>query len=83
MMSKVFPFGILLYLLCLALQGILGSKNAYKGGLLVASLYLVGGLAYCLGSHTMEDFYLTLLLTILQGIVFIGSRIYTDKYIDK
>ena len=71
----VFPFGITVYLLCIVLQVILGSRKGYLGAITIVGLYLIGGLAFCLASHTLEDYYLTVIFSLLQCVVFIISLI--------
>lgn len=72
-LSIIFPFGITVYLLCILLQIILGARKGYLGAIVIVGLYLIGGLAFCLASRTLQDFYITVLLALLQGVVFLAS----------
>ena len=73
--AVIFPFGITVYLLCIVLQIILGARKGYWGAITIVGLYLIGGLAFCLGSHTLEDYPLTILLAFIQCLAFVGSLI--------
>ena len=76
--AVIFPFGITVYLLCLVLQVVLGARKGYLGAALIIGLYLIGGLAFCLASRTLQDYYLTVILVVIQGIVFVGSLVITN-----
>ena len=74
-LAIIFPFGITVYLLCIILQVILGARKGYLGAAVIVGLYLIGGLSFCLASRTLQDYPLTLLLVLLQCIVFAVSLI--------
>ncbi len=78
-LAIIFPFGITVYLLCIILQVILGAKKGYIGAAVIIGLYLIGGLAFCLASKTLHDYFITMILAFLQGIVFVVSLIVTHN----
>ena len=74
-LAVIFPFGITVYILCILLQVILGAKKGYIGAAIIVGLYLIGGLAFCLASRTLNEYIFTVILALVQCIVFIASRI--------
>lgn len=75
----IFPFGITVYFLCIFLLIVLGARKGYIGAGIIIGLYLIGGLAFCLATKTLQDYYLTVLLSLLQGIVFLVSHYVNHK----
>ncbi len=74
-LAIIFPFGITVYILCILLQVILGARKGYMGAAIIVGLYLIGGLAFCLASRTLNDFFYTIIFALIQCIIFITSRI--------
>lgn len=79
----IFPFGISVYILCIFLQIVLGARKGYLGAGIIIGLYLIGGLAFCLATKTLHDYYLTVFLSLLQGIVFLVSLYVNHKPAEK
>lgn len=81
----IFPFGISVYLLCIVLQIILGARKGYLGAGIIVGLYLIGGLAFCLSTRALNEYYLSVILAAIQCAVFVASLIFThsDKRIKR
>ena len=75
----VFPFGISVYLLCIVLQIILGARKGYLGASIIVAMYLIGGLAFCLSTRTLHDYYLSVILAAIQCVAFVASMLFTNS----
>ena len=78
-LAIIFPFGITVYVLSIILQVILGARKGYVGAAVIIGLYLIGGLAFCLASKTLQDYYFTVILVLIQCMAFVISMVVTNS----